>query len=155
MPSFHAFVDSFQGCYKDGTEPGTFDCRWFSVLPLLLRLTIVIIFTSTLSMIFFVYAVITLTVVLLAIINVQPFKKSAVRYPSNDPIFFILLIFTFIIFIGVDVTSRENLFFYYCTLIILIFSVIVPIIYITFFITLWLARRVKLIHQLIDKQRCQ
>ena len=31
-----AFVDSFQGCYKDGTEPGTFDCRWFSVLTLLL-----------------------------------------------------------------------------------------------------------------------
>ena len=25
----HAFVDSFQDCYKDGTEPGTFDCRWF------------------------------------------------------------------------------------------------------------------------------
>ena len=32
------FVDSFQGCYKDGTEPGTFDCRWFSALTLLLRL---------------------------------------------------------------------------------------------------------------------
>ena len=151
----HAFVDSFQGCYKDGTEPGTCDYRWFSVLPLLLRLTIVIIFTSTLSMIFFVYAVITLTVVLLAIINVQPFKKSAVRYPSNDPIFFILLIFTSIISIAVDVTSRENLFFYYGTLIMLLFSVIVPIIYITFFITLWLARRVEWIHQLIDKQRCQ
>ena len=83
----HAFVDSFQGCYKDGTEPGTCDCRWFSVLPLLLRLTMFIIFTSTLSMMFFVYAVITLTVVLLAIINVQSFKKSAVRYPSTDPIF--------------------------------------------------------------------
>ena len=151
----HAFVDSFQGCYKDGTEPGTFDCRWFSVLPLLLRLTIIIIFTSTLSMMFFVYAVITLTVVLLAIINVQPFKKSAIRYPSTDPIFFILLILTFIIFIGVDVTSRENLFFYYGTLTMLIFSVIIPIIYITFLITLWLARRVKWIHQFIDKQRCQ
>jgi hypothetical protein len=24
----HTFVDSFQGCYKDGTEPGTRDCRW-------------------------------------------------------------------------------------------------------------------------------
>ena len=22
----HALVDSFQGCYKDGTEPGTFNC---------------------------------------------------------------------------------------------------------------------------------
>ena len=25
----HTFMDSFQGCYKDGTEPGTQDCRWF------------------------------------------------------------------------------------------------------------------------------
>ena len=25
-----AFIDSFQGCYKDGTEPGTFDCRWWT-----------------------------------------------------------------------------------------------------------------------------
>ena len=24
------FVDSFQGCYKDGTEPGTYDLRWLS-----------------------------------------------------------------------------------------------------------------------------
>ena len=28
----HAFVDSFQGCYKDGTEPGTFDCVGFQHL---------------------------------------------------------------------------------------------------------------------------
>ena len=32
----HAFVDSFQGCYKDGTEPGTFDCRWFSAIILVI-----------------------------------------------------------------------------------------------------------------------
>ena len=152
----HAFVDSFQGCYKDGTEPGTFDCRWFSVLPLLLRLIMFIIFTSTLSMMFFVYAVIILTVVLLVIINVQPFKKSATRYPSTDPIFFILLSLTFFTIIGTDVTSRENLFFYYGTLTMLILSEVVPIIYIIFFITLWLARRVnKRIHQFIDKQSCQ
>ena len=48
--------------------------------------------------------------VLLAIINVQPFRKSAVRYPSNDPIFFILLSLTFTI-IGMDIVSRENRFF--------------------------------------------
>ncbi len=32
----HAFVDSFQGCYKDGTEPGTFDCHWFSATKLVI-----------------------------------------------------------------------------------------------------------------------
>ena len=25
----HTFMDAFQGCYKDGTEPGTRDCQWF------------------------------------------------------------------------------------------------------------------------------
>ena len=146
----HAFVDSFQGCYKDGTEPGTFDCRWFSVLPLLLRLMMFIIFTSTLFMMFFVYAVITLIVVLLAIINVQPFKKSAVRYPSTDPIFLILLSLIFITNIGRDIISRENLFFHYI-MIMLALSVVIPITYIAFFITLWLVRRVKWIHQLINR----
>ena len=147
----HAFVDSFQGCYKDGTEPGTCDCRWFSVLPLLLRLMMFIIFTSTLSMMFYVYAVITLTVLLLAIINVQPFKKSAVRYPSTDPIFLILLSLTFVTNMGRDVTSRENLFFHYSIVTMLALSVVVPTTYIVFFITLWLVRRVKWIHQLINR----
>ena len=31
----HTFVDSFQGCYKDGTESGTFDCRGFQHVLLL------------------------------------------------------------------------------------------------------------------------
>jgi hypothetical protein len=146
----HAFVDSFQGCYKDGTEPGTFDCRWFSVLTLLLGPTMFIILTSTLSMMFFVYAIVTLTVLLIAMINVQPFKKSAVRYPSTDPTFIILLSLTFVTNIGRDVTSRENLFLHYSILTMLLLSIFVPIIYIAFFITLWLARRVKWIHQLIN-----
>ena len=32
------FVDSFTGCYKDGTEPGTRDCRYFAAFFLLLRI---------------------------------------------------------------------------------------------------------------------
>ena len=32
----HAFIDSFQGSYKDGTELGTYDCRLISALQLLL-----------------------------------------------------------------------------------------------------------------------
>jgi hypothetical protein len=33
----HTFVDAFQGCYKDGTEPGTRDFRWFSAVYLSFR----------------------------------------------------------------------------------------------------------------------
>ena len=30
--ALHTFVDSFAGCYNDGTEPGTRDCRYFAAL---------------------------------------------------------------------------------------------------------------------------
>ena len=35
--SLRIYVDFFQGCYKDGTEPDTFDCHWFSALMLFTR----------------------------------------------------------------------------------------------------------------------
>ena len=151
----HAFVDSFQGCYKDGTEPGTFDYRWFSVLPLLFRLILFIIFTLTLSMMDFVYAILALVVILIAIINVQPFKKTAVRYPSNYPIFLVLLSLVFVANIGRHVARRENIFFHYSALIMLALSAVVPIIYIIFFISLWLATKIKRIHRLVISQRRQ
>ena len=69
--TLHAFVDSFQGCYKDGTEPGTYDCRWFSVLILLIRLFLNFMIAATNSSVFlFLYTVIILVVYLIAIINI-------------------------------------------------------------------------------------
>ena len=97
----------------------------------------------------FVYAVLALVVILIAIINVQPFKKTAVRCPSNDPIFLVLLSLSFITNIGRDVTSRENIFFHYSTLIMFALSAVVPIVYIIFFISLWLATKIKQIRQLV------
>ena len=41
-----AFVDTFQGCYKDGTD-GTRDCRYFAALQLVLRLIFPFIFFMT------------------------------------------------------------------------------------------------------------
>ena len=34
----HTFMDTFQGCYKNETEPGTRDCRWFASIYFLLHL---------------------------------------------------------------------------------------------------------------------
>ena len=104
------YVDSFQGCYKDGTEPGTFDCRWFSVLMLLARPLFFIIYGFALLVMFFVYALIVLIVLLPVIINVQPFKKSAVRYPSTDSTFFILRTWPPLcrIVLGMDISGFES-----------------------------------------------
>ena len=42
------FVDLFQGCYKNGTQPGTRDCRWFSAVPFILKLVLLVLYTVTL-----------------------------------------------------------------------------------------------------------
>ncbi len=149
----HAFIDSFQGSYKDGTEPGTSDWRWLSAIHLL-RPLLYIIFALTLSMMFFVYAAISLAIVLIVLINVQPFKKAVVRYPSNDSIFLILLSFLFIAVTGWDVASRENTFQFYTAMTMLaILSIIVPLFYIASFIMFWLISRVKQIYQFANRQR--
>ena len=147
----NAFVDSFQGCYKDGTEPGTFDCRWFSALMLLIRLLGFIIYGMTLSIMFFVYALIVLIIFLIAMVNIQPFKTT-IKYPSTDSIFFILISLSYVAALGGEIASTEK-YFYSTTMTAVIFSSFVPITYITFLISSWLFSRRRWFNMLIKIPR--
>ena len=121
----HAFVDPFQGCYKDGTEPGTFDCRWFSALTLLSQLLLFSIYAMTLSTIFFIYAIIALLTFSIVVINVQPLKVVS-RYPSTDIIFFILLSLVFTAFIVRDIAIMGKFFPITFTLIFVLLTAFIP-----------------------------
>ena len=87
----HTFMDSFQGCYKDGTEPGTRDCRWFSSMFLLLRLCLFLIGEVTAGIMYFVLSPMLLVLMALLLIKMNPFKKSTGNY-TNINICFILLL---------------------------------------------------------------
>ena len=139
-----AFVDSYQGCYKDGTEPGTLDCRWFATVMLLLRPLLLIIFGSTKSMTFFTYAVIILAIYLITLINLQPFKMTASRYPSTDTIFYILISLCYIIILGKDVEDRDHTLYSSIAFSALFSSTLVPIVYTVGFVGFWLVSRMKL-----------
>ena len=139
----HAFVDSFQGCYKDGTEPGTFDCRWFSVNMLLVRLLLFILYGLTLSVMFFVYSLIAILIQLIITINFQPLKKVGLRYPLHDLIFLILLCFSHIVILERGLINIERYSDYHKALMIIVIStVIIPILYIFFLIGSWLFSRI-------------
>ena len=92
----HAFVDSFQGCFKDGTEPGVYDYRWFSAVRLLIRMACCVVYATTLGSMYFIYANILLISVSILYIIFQPFKESTVKYPVTDSVFLILLAFTYV-----------------------------------------------------------
>ena len=145
-----AFVDSYQGCYKDSTEPGTFDCRWFSTFELLIRPILFITYGFTQSAIFFVYAAMIFIIYLMLLINFQPFKTQASRYPSTDTVFFLLLSLCSILFLGKDVIRRKTSAYYttISDIVAIICLGIIPIAYITGLIGFWLVSKMSCIKQL-------
>jgi hypothetical protein len=74
------FVDAFQGHYKDGTEPGTRDCRWFAAVYSLGRIIILyIIFGITQDVLCYALAGISLLLVVLVTAMLQPYKSTKVN----------------------------------------------------------------------------
>ena len=70
------FLDSFQGCYKDGTESGVRDCRWFSAVPFIARLMIFSSYNITITPLFPCSVLIIFHVLALITVVVEPFKPS-------------------------------------------------------------------------------
>ena len=138
----HAFVDSFQGCFKDGTEPGTFDCRWFSAIILVIRLFFFITHAITLSMMYFVYGLIAFTIFTIAVINIQPFKNIASHFSSTDMVFYILLSLAYTGCIMRDIAVMETYFFNIITMVLLFLTAFVPIVYIAFLVGVWIVSRI-------------
>ena len=145
----HAFIDSFQGCYKDGTERGTFDCRWFSAIILLSRTLFFLTFGLTVSVMSFIYSLLVLIALLIAFINVQPFKKDVVRYPLTDSIFLILFTLFYIAVVGRNSNDIHNSVYHMIITLLMVVLGIAPLIYITCLIGSWLISRVKWINALI------
>ena len=135
----HAFVDSFQGSYKDGTEPGTYDCRWFAQFGLFIRLTLFFAHASTLTSMYFVYALIILIFLIVLHINVQPFKKTAVAwYSSVDPVFLLLICILYISVVGTDTGNMLGHANLSLMIVLVLLTAFVPIAYITFLMLHWI-----------------
>ena len=84
----HTFMDSFQGCYKDGTEPGTRDCRWFVSFFFIVRC---ILFIASILTSYFPIGSIVLTLFALSLIVVQPFKTKFSHYSTINAIYLLFL----------------------------------------------------------------
>ena len=131
------FVDAYQGGYKDGTQPGTFDCRWFSAVVVFSRPLMFTMYSATLTSTYYVHATILLVILLIAMINIQPFKKIAVRYPSTDPIFVTLFCLFYTAALGREVAGTHHLS-YVATTALLLSSALVPLIYTALLVIFWL-----------------
>ena len=83
----HTFMDSFHGCYKDGTEPGTRDCRWFVSFFFIVRCILFVLPIFITGASYFPVASIILTLFALLLVIVQPFKAKFSHYSSINAIY--------------------------------------------------------------------
>jgi len=88
--ALHIFVDTFQGCYKDGTN-GTRDCRYFAAVYLILRFTLFILFAVTLSAVFYAVAILALIGIAMLLVIVQPYKAEFSSYNVVDSVLILTL----------------------------------------------------------------
>ena len=102
-----------------------------------------IIFSFTSSVIFFVYATIMFVIILIAVINIQPYKNAASCYPSTDTIFIVLLSLACIDLTGRCTGNRQKNFYAAAMLITTFVSFLIPVVYILFLIASWLLSRSK------------
>ena len=73
--ALHIFADSFQGCYKDGTN-GTRDYRWFAGLHLILRFIIIFFFDlSNYYKVATLFIIFTISLYMVLVAVSQPYKK--------------------------------------------------------------------------------
>ena len=72
----HTFMDSFLGCYKDGTEPGTRDCRWFVSVFYIARIVLLLAYSLTFFKVFIAVASMILIVHTTLLAILQPFRGS-------------------------------------------------------------------------------
>ena len=88
----YTLVDSVQGSYKDGTEPGTRDCRWYNPMFIyVIRYLLVVVYGCTLGSLAFIFGSMIITMFVILTINLNPFK-SHLTYLGTSVVIFTLFI---------------------------------------------------------------
>ena len=137
----HTFMDSFLGCYKDGTQPDTRDCRWFASLLFSSRCLLLVIAAFQNST-FFVFSSMVLLVCIALMTMVQPFKKES-KHSYTNTFFMLLLALGYniamcIILLQVNVSLTMHT---YCTQLFAVLAILVvalPLLYLSALIVHWL-----------------
>ena len=135
----HTFVDSFQGIYKDGTQPGTRDCRWFASILLISRLILVLVAGCTLNATYFPIAAVVLVLVAILYMAVQPHKTNMRNFTDINVTFTVLLALWYAALIEVrESISKSPLYG-----LIAVISGTLPFLYISVIILHWIYSQMK------------
>ena len=134
----HTFMDSFQGCYKDGTEPGTRDCRWFASFFFIVRCNLFLLASLVRDGSFFPIGCIALTLLTLSVYLANPFKARVGHYTDINTKYLILLTMFYLSLMGTHFTSIS--IFVSVFLFLSQFLACLPLLYVSIITLQWMVR---------------
>ena len=85
------FVDSFQGCFKNGIEQGSRDYRSFAGLYFVLRILALLVYFFTLGSTFYIMCGILLLLFVMLLLTLQPYKPEFSRHTHLNAGFLVLI----------------------------------------------------------------
>lgn len=123
---FHTFMDTIQGCYKDGTEPGTYDMRWYAAVILGTRLVLMMAYIGIPGSLFPVIAAIIIVLSIIIFIISDPYKSRFNHLHAHFVTFILCIACNFVI-CDILVSSLVSTFTY---LLMALFAML-PVLYVS------------------------
>ncbi|XP_064390096.1 uncharacterized protein LOC135338017 [Halichondria panicea] len=148
-------MDSFQGCYKDGTEPGTRDYRWYAAVPIMSRFIAFTLISVTLDSAYFPWGTVAVVSTLVLTVISQPYKEKFAVYTKIDCVFLGFLAITFATIDGKNLTGLIHFSLRETNVILLGISVTAPIFYMVGITLYWILSRMKQGGRLLNRFRAQ
>lgn len=139
--ALHTFVDSFAGCYKDGTEPGTRDYRYFAALFLALRILLYIAYEATLNVYFYGLCALLLGVYAIAVIITKPYRLMYNKYNTLTPTMLIIVVMITVSIMNVNFALIKAHHLRVLSFVITIILMSCPQLYITGILLKWIYRQ--------------
>ena len=149
----HTFMDSFYGCYKNGTEAGTRDCRWFVSLFYIVRILCFLIAVFTSNAIYCIIGSMLLVLFAILMITIRPFKADLTHYMDINVVFIILLALFYVTLTGINIVNvrKRDMNWIFHAMISIV--AILPLLYISVIILYWIFKHRKFGFKLIQRMR--
>ena len=138
----HTFADSFQGCFKNGTEPGTHDCRWFAGAYFVLRIALYLVYAFTHQTIYFSIGSIVLLFFVILLVKVQPYKRVIAYHTNINATFLVMIALLYVSITGCNFSQLAGPNFTNSFYAVIAIMVITPFVYLSYLAVRWaLSRR--------------
>ena len=148
--TLHIFMDSFQGCYKNGTS-GTRDCRYFAGLYLFIRIALIGVNAATWSLLYYPLATVILAAFAIILVVLRPYRSTVHNVTDSFLILSAIIGYSSAMAIDIDNALVKSDSFLDIAIVMVFLSGLVPLFYIVVLIVYWLVVRKKLPQKLYRK----